>query len=100
MSAPERQATESRLNAPASGWVLYLLACRGNRLYAGITNDLPARLRAHQSGKGAKFTRAYPPVGLVACQPHPDRSSASKAEWAVKQLPRSQKIAFVQSAKD
>lgn len=78
-------------------WYLYLLECRNGAYYAGITNDLIARYRAHASGKGAKFTRANPPVRLLASALYVDRASASRAEWAVKQLPRSQKLAFVAS---
>lgn len=67
-------------------WYLYLLECRGNRIYTGITVDVEARLKAHREGKGARFTRAYPPTRLLATKPYPDRSEASKAEYAVKQL--------------
>ena len=80
--------------------MLYLLECRaGSRrpMYAGITNDLASRLAAHRSGKGARFTRANPPVRVVATCRFPDRASASSAEWHVKQLPRARKLAFVNS---
>ncbi|MGH8156545.1 MAG: GIY-YIG nuclease family protein [Rhodanobacter sp.] len=78
-----------------AAWFLYLIECRNGAYYAGITNDLVARYRAHQAGKGAKFTRANPPVRLLASATYPDRASASRAEWAVKQLPRSRKFAYV-----
>lgn len=81
----------------ASSWVLYLLECRGDRFYAGITNDLQRRLQAHREGKGARFTRAHPPVRLLATQPYGDRASASRAEWAVKQLPKQRKLAFFEN---
>ena len=80
-----------------SPWVLYLLECRRGEAtvyYAGITNDLPRRLQAHRGGKGARFTRAHPPLALVATRGYPDRSSASKAEAALKKLPRVRKPAF------
>ena len=78
-------------------WTLYLLECRrgeGMVYYAGISNDLPRRLKAHREGKGARFTRAHPPVAIVATRAYPDRSSASKAEAALKKLPRARKPAF------
>lgn len=78
-------------------WVLYLLECKGGSLYAGITNDLDARYAAHQAGKGARYTRARPPIRLVGSAPFPDRSAASKAEWQIKQLPRAQKRSFLAS---
>lgn len=81
----------------AKPWVLYLLECANGALYAGITNDLEARFKAHQSGKGAKFTRANPPLRIAASCSFPDRSSASRAEWEVKQLPRSRKMSYIAS---
>ena len=76
-------------------WCLYLLECANGALYAGITNDLDARIEAHRAGKGAKFTRANPPLRVAATCPFPDRAAASRAEWAVKQLPRGRKVAYV-----
>ena len=76
-------------------WTLYLLECRSGALYTGITNNLEARYQAHLSGKGAKYTRANPPVAILATAEFPDRSSASKAEWAIKQQPRHRKVEAV-----
>ncbi len=76
-------------------WVLYLLECAGERLYAGITNDLQARFAAHRAGRGARFTKAFPPLRVVAASELASRSLALKAEYALKQQPRSGKIAFL-----
>lgn len=78
-------------------WTLYLLECRSGALYTGITNNLVARYQAHLSGKGAKYTRANPPVAILATAEFPDRSSASKAEWAIKQQPRHRKAEAVRA---
>jgi putative endonuclease len=67
-------------------WWLYLLACRDGRMYAGIAIDVEARLAAHACGKGAKFTRANPPLALLGAQPFETRSQALKAEHALKRL--------------
>jgi putative endonuclease len=75
-------------------WVLYLLECNNGAYYAGITNDLPARFAAHQSGKGARYTRANPPVKILASKTYADRSSASTAEAFLKKRPRHQKLGF------
>ena len=75
-------------------WVLYLLQCKNGHYYAGITNDLGARFSAHLAGKGARYTRANPPVKVIASKPYPDRSSASIAEAQLKNLPRSKKMGF------
>jgi putative endonuclease len=75
-------------------WVLYLLECNNGAYYAGITNDLHTRFAMHLAGKGAKYTRANPPVKILASKTYPDRSAASIAEAQLKNLPRSQKREF------
>jgi putative endonuclease len=76
-------------------WVLYLLECAGDRLYAGITNDLAARFAAHCAGRGARFTKAFTPRRVVAACELPSRSAALKAEHALKRRPRAVKLAFL-----
>lgn len=88
-------------NAPmasTSPWFLYLLECRNGSYYAGITTDLQARYQAHMRGTGAKYTRAHPPLRLLASRAYPDRAAASRAEWEIKQLPRGRKLAFLAMA--
>ena len=79
----------------ARPWVLYLLECAGERLYAGITNDLAARYAAHRAGRGARFTKAFPPRRIIAACELGSRSRALKAEYALKQQPRAGKLAFL-----
>lgn len=81
--------------ADARPWHLYLILCRNGCLYAGISNDVEARYRAHAAGKGARYTRANPPLELLGSRAFPDRAAASRAEWALKQLPRGRKLAFL-----
>jgi putative endonuclease len=78
-------------------WWLYLLDCKGDRMYAGIALDVKARFELHVSGKGAKFTRANPPRRILAAQSFPNRSEALKAEYALKQLDRAAKLAWVRA---
>ncbi|MDP1596076.1 MAG: GIY-YIG nuclease family protein [Methylotenera sp.] len=75
-------------------WCLYLLECNNGAYYAGITNNLEARFAAHMSGKGARYTRANPPVKIMASKSYPDRSAASVAEAQLKNLPRHKKLQF------
>jgi putative endonuclease len=63
-------------------------------LYCGITNDLDRRTAAHGAGQ-VKYTRGRRPVMLVWTEPAPDRAAASRREWAVKRLDRTQKLALV-----
>lgn len=67
-------------------WYLYVLECRDGSLYTGITVDVERRYAQHLAGTGARYTRSRPPVRLLAWFPYPDRASASRAEYAVKQL--------------
>jgi putative endonuclease len=73
-------------------WWLYLLECEGERLYAGVAIDVFARFELHRAGKGAKFTRANPPKALLAAQPFDSQGDALRAEYALKQLKRSEKL--------
>lgn len=80
---------------PERPYSLYLLLCKGNVIYAGITNDMERRYQQHCDGRGAKFTRSRPPVKVLCHAAVGDRSSALKLEYAVKQLPRAKKVSFV-----
>src|ERR1700753_458156 len=75
-------------------WWRYLLTCRDGRPYAGIATDVAARFAAHSSGKGAKFTRANPPVRVLGTLAFASRSEALKAESALKRLDRAEKLAW------
>jgi putative endonuclease len=82
--------------APKTGkWLVYILACRGGRLYTGVTNNLEQRLAAHKAGKGARFTRAFAPVKLAAVLRGYSRSGALRLEAAIKKLSREEKEGLV-----
>ena len=76
------------------GYLVYILRCGDGTLYTGCTNDLPRRLQAHQSGRGAKYTRSRLPVKLVYQEAVPDRSAALRREAAIKRLDRRRKLAL------
>lgn len=78
-------------------WFIYLLECVDGSLYTGIAVDVAARLVAHQSGKGARYTRSHKPLRLLASVPVGTRSAALKAELAIKRFPKDKKLAAVQS---
>lgn len=73
----------------------YLLRCADGTLYCGWTNDLTARLAAHNSGRGAKYTRGRGPVTLVYSELFESRSEAMRREAEIKQLTRGQKQALI-----
>jgi len=70
----------------AMSWFVYLLECRNGSIYTGIARDVDARFQAHLAGKGAKYTRAHPPLQVLAQFGYVDRSAASRAEAAIKRL--------------
>ena len=75
-------------------WFLYLIECRDGSIYTGITVDVAARYAVHASGRGARYTRSHPPRRLLAAVEYADRSSALKAEYAVKCLSAPEKLEF------
>ncbi len=93
--AMRRAHMEPPMNRP---WYLYILECAGGRLYTGIALDPEARYKAHAEGRGAKFTRSYPPVRLAMVEAFANRSEASKAEYAVKKLSAAEKRKLVGKA--
>lgn len=86
--------TRKPSNPPASRWLLYLLECENGAYYAGITTDLDRRFAEHVFGIGARYTRANPPLRVLAVKDFVDRASASRAEAAVKRLARAKKLGF------
>ncbi|PKQ08642.1 MAG: hypothetical protein CVT73_06405 [Alphaproteobacteria bacterium HGW-Alphaproteobacteria-12] len=83
---------------PSREWILYILECAGGRLYTGITLDLEARYKAHASGRGARFTRSYPPERIVFTRRFVNRSEALKAEHAIKKMPAAGKRDMIRRA--
>ena len=75
----------------------YILKCSDNTFYTGWTTDLNRRLTAHNSGKGAKYTRNRLPVTLVYYEEFQTKQDAMKREYAIKQLSRQEKAALITS---
>ena len=73
-------------------WFCYILECSDGTLYTGITNDLEMRIKTHNLGKGAKYTKIRLPVKLKWSTQCENKSEASKLEWKIKKLPRSKKL--------
>lgn len=75
-----------------ASWFIYMVRCNDQSLYTGITTDPQRRLAEHNSStKGARYTRAKRPVSLVWLERAPSRSEASRREYAIKRLSRSDK---------
>ncbi len=80
---------------PSTRAYVYILKCADDTLYCGWTNDLTSRLAAHNSGKGAKYTKGRGPVTLVYSEMLHSQSDAMKREAAIKKLSRSEKEALL-----
>jgi putative endonuclease len=76
-------------------WTVYILRCRDDSLYTGITNDLERRLAAHDSGAASRYTRSRRPVKLAWSEPSSDRSAALKREAAIKRMSRPAKMELI-----
>lgn len=74
---------------------VYILRCRDGSLYTGYTNDVYKRLKTHNSGKGAKYTRARLPVNLVYYKRVDNKSFGLKLESRIKKLTKKEKEALV-----
>ena len=79
-------------------WYLYILHCKDNTLYTGITTDVEKRLEAHRSGKGAKYTRGRTPLELVYREECENHSHALRREWEIKKLTRTEKEILIESS--
>ena len=76
-------------------WIVYILRSKDDTLYTGITDDLARRMAAHNSGKGAKYTRGRGPVEVVYTEECESYSAALKREAAIKRLKRPEKMALL-----
>ena len=77
----------------------YMLKCSDGTLYTGWTNDLEKRVEAHNSGKGAKYTKARRPVELAYYEEFETKEQAMKREYAIKQLGRKEKQKLIAGKK-
>jgi len=77
--------------ADSSLWFLYMIRCKGNMLYTGITTDVERRFEQHQAGKGAKFLRGKAPLELVYQITVGNHSEALKEELRIKKLSKATK---------
>ena len=75
-------------------WFVYIARCSDGSLYCGVARDVKERIAKHDAGKGARYTRAHPPLRLLASFEYPDRSAAQRAEHAIKRLAPERKWAL------
>lgn len=83
-----------------AAWWVYMIMCRGGKIYTGVAKDPDRRFRVHASGKGAAFTRMNPPVALLARKACPSRGAALSEEAALKKKPRAGKVSWARDHGD
>jgi putative endonuclease len=84
-----------RSNRRKNPWYLYILECGDGSLYTGISNDVQRRLKAHQSGRGAKYTCSHLPVTLRYVEKCGRQARAMYRERQVKTFPKKKKLALI-----
>lgn len=76
----------------------YIVECKDKTLYTGWTNDLQKRIKTHNDGKGAKYTKSRLPVRLVYYEVYKTKQEAMRREYEIKQLTREQKKKLIEKA--
>ena len=77
----------------------YIVKCSDGSLYTGWTNNLEKRIKDHNAGRGAKYTKARRPVVLVYKEEFPTKQEAMKREWEIKRLSRKEKLSMIENSK-
>ena len=77
----------------------YILRCADDTLYTGWTNDLEKRIKMHNEGRGAKYTKSRRPVELVYYETFDTKEEAQSREWHIKQLTKKEKLKLIQAFK-
>lgn len=76
---------------------IYMVHCKDGTFYTGFTNDVEGRIRTHNEGKGARYTRGRLPVTLVYMESFADKSTAMKREYEIKKYPRIKKEELIKN---
>lgn len=75
--------------------IVYILECKDGSLYTGYTNDLAKRIKMHEAGKGAKYTRGRGPLVLKSTEFFETKREALKKEYEIKQWPKEKKLQYI-----
>ena len=74
---------------------VYIVECANGSLYTGWAVDVERRVKVHNTGRGARYTRMHGPVKLVYAEKQPDRVAAMKRELEIKHWPRAKKLKLI-----
>lgn len=76
---------------------VYMVCCANGTLYTGYMTNVSRRIDAHNTGRGARYTRSNNPVALIATWEFDSRPQALRAERSIKRLPHHQKLAMAEA---
>jgi putative endonuclease len=76
----------------SNAWYVYILRCNDETFYTGIARDVASRIHAHETGRGARYTSGRGPFELCAKRRCKSQGDALRLEYAIKQLPRDDKL--------
>ncbi|MBF7093981.1 GIY-YIG nuclease family protein [Streptococcus sp. HF-1907] len=79
---------------------MYVVRCADDTLYTGYTTDLERRIKTHNAGKGAKYTRVRRPVKLIYSESFASKNQAMSAEATFKRKTRKQKLDYIATHKN
>jgi len=85
----------AQMGATESGFFGYILRCAEGTYYVGSTTDVPARVEAHNAGRGPRFTGCRRPVTLVHSEAMPTMDQARRREMQIKKWSRAKKEALI-----
>lgn len=78
----------------------YIVKCKDGSLYTGWTNDIERRIKAHNEGKGAKYTKSRRPVKLVYYEEFVTKEEAMRREYAIKHMKRKDKEKVIRAKEE
>lgn len=78
----------------------YIVECKDGTYYTGWTNNLEKRLKDHNDGKGAKYTKSRIPVSLVYYEEFQTKEEAMRREYAIKHMTRNEKCSLISSFRE
>ena len=79
----------------SKGHYVYIVECKDRTYYTGYTTDIKRRVKEHNQGIGAKYTRGRTPVKLIYFEQKNTKSKAMKREYEIKQLTRKEKEGLI-----
>lgn len=92
------QSQQAAVGGQPSAVFVYMVECADQTLYTGWTTDVERRVKMHNAGRGARYTRQHGPVRLVYTEEFPDRRAAMQRELQIKRMSRAEKLNLINNS--